>query len=268
MPTAWVTSGRSPSALENVQADLLGRVRAFENGVPFVAANKCGAELGMVAYCGKSQIVDATGAPAAIAGETEPEILKATVTTGTGTPHRTTPAQPSPRATGLEGAVRLGFSLDPLPADANRRLELLDDAYAVAPGDADRFAALDRLLPTAVVGDADALDPAGLVGYRRAGYRLVAWTATGPAEWIERVARARALELRLYLVVFDRCAGRAFAVDPDGTIVAGTFGEYRLASFALDVRKTIETAVAPGTDVADGLERVASIVIREDRVRA
>ena len=45
MPTAWVTTGRNPLALENVQADLLGRVRARENGVPFVAANKCGAEL-------------------------------------------------------------------------------------------------------------------------------------------------------------------------------------------------------------------------------
>ncbi|MGB6413823.1 MAG: carbon-nitrogen hydrolase family protein, partial [Candidatus Cybelea sp.] len=48
MPTAWVTSGRDPSALENVQADLLARVRAYENRVPFVAANKCGSELGMV----------------------------------------------------------------------------------------------------------------------------------------------------------------------------------------------------------------------------
>ncbi|MDP9025581.1 MAG: carbon-nitrogen hydrolase family protein, partial [Candidatus Eremiobacteraeota bacterium] len=50
MPTAWVTSGRDASALENVQADLLGRVRAFENNVSFVAANKCGVERGMVAY--------------------------------------------------------------------------------------------------------------------------------------------------------------------------------------------------------------------------
>ena len=58
MPTAWVTSGRDPGALENVQADLLARVRAYENGVPFVAANKCGVELGIALYCGKSQIVD------------------------------------------------------------------------------------------------------------------------------------------------------------------------------------------------------------------
>ncbi|MGB8624909.1 MAG: carbon-nitrogen hydrolase family protein, partial [Candidatus Cybelea sp.] len=82
MPTAWVTSGRDPSALENVQADLLARVRAYENRVPFVAANKCGSELGMVAYCGKSQIVDAGGEIVAIASEREPETLLAPVTLG------------------------------------------------------------------------------------------------------------------------------------------------------------------------------------------
>ncbi|MHB8147141.1 MAG: carbon-nitrogen hydrolase family protein, partial [Vulcanimicrobiaceae bacterium] len=69
MPTAWVTSGRDPEHLENAQADLLVRVRAFENGVPFIAANKCGVELAMVAYCGKSQIVAANGELLAIAGE-------------------------------------------------------------------------------------------------------------------------------------------------------------------------------------------------------
>ncbi len=36
-------------------------VRARENGVPFVAANKAGVELGAVAYCGKSTIVAADG---------------------------------------------------------------------------------------------------------------------------------------------------------------------------------------------------------------
>ena len=72
MPTAWVTSGRDPTSLENVQADLLGRVRAYENRVPFVAANKCGSELGMVAYCGKSQIVDSRGEIVALANQHRP----------------------------------------------------------------------------------------------------------------------------------------------------------------------------------------------------
>ncbi|MBV8490804.1 MAG: carbon-nitrogen hydrolase family protein [Candidatus Eremiobacteraeota bacterium] len=269
MPTAWVTSGRDPNALENVQADLLARVRAFENGVPFIAANKCGSELGMVAYCGKSQILDAAGMPIAIASQTEPETLKAVVETGAGRPHRAQPAHPTPRATVAERPLRIGFSFDPLPSDIDARLALLDDAYALAPENHDRIAALDRVVPTAVVGDELALDPAGLVAYRRAGYRLFVWSTAGAdSQWTERIARARALELRLYGIVFDRPNRRAYAVDPDGAVIAGTFGGFVLASFLLDPRRTMETAVAPGTDITDGLERIASIVIREDRIQS
>jgi hypothetical protein len=98
------------------------------------------------------------------------------------------------------------------------------------------------------------------VPYRRAGYALFCWTTVVRPPWLERIARARAVELRVYIVVFDRWGQRAFAVDPDGTIVAGTFDGYRLASFTYDPRKTAETAVAPGTDVAEGLDRIEAIV--------
>ncbi len=259
MPTAWVTSGRDPNALENVQADLLARVRAYENRVPFVAADKCGSELGMVAYCGKSQIVDAGGEIVAIAGEREPETLNARVTLGSQRAPRAEPAQPAPRSASAGTPLRIAIACDSLPADVDARLEMLDDAYAIAPGDAQRLETLVRDLPAAAVGDECVLDPAGLVPYRRAGYGLIVWSSALPEPWLERIARARALELRLYLVVFDRTQGRAFAVDPDGTIVAGTFDDFRLASFSYDPRKTRETIVAPGTDVAEGLERIAGL---------
>jgi predicted amidohydrolase len=61
VPTAWVSSGRDAEALENIQADLMISVRARENGVPLVAANKVGVEARSVAYCGKSQLVAADG---------------------------------------------------------------------------------------------------------------------------------------------------------------------------------------------------------------
>jgi hypothetical protein len=247
--------------LENVQADLLARVRARENGVPFVAANKCGSELGMVAYCGKSQVVAADGELQVIADEQRAATLETTVTIGNGRAYRTgrrVVAQANAQA--RLRPVRIAISPDPLPGDIDRRLELLGDEYALAPLDDLRLTALAAAVPTATVGDDDALDPAGLVRYRRAGYRLVVWSSDTESVWVERIARARALELRVYVVVFDRTARRAFAVDPDGTVVAGTFDDYRLASFSLDPRRTIETVVAPGTDVADGLERVAAIV--------
>jgi predicted amidohydrolase len=263
MPTAWVTSGRNPSVLENVQADLLARVRSYENGVPFVAANKCGAELGMVAYCGKSQIVNADGTIAAIASQSDPEILKAVVVTGAASPARTALAQPAPRATTVERPVRIAISDEPLPRDIDAKLQTLDDEFALDPDNDDRFAALDRVLPIARASDAEVLDPGGLVAYRRSGYRVAAWVTRAASPWTEAIARARAIELRMFVLVFDRAAGRAYCVDPDGTIVAGTFDGYRLASFALDPRRGAETTVAPGTDIFEGLERIAAIAHRE-----
>jgi predicted amidohydrolase len=260
MPTAWVTSGRDPQALENVQADLLARVRAYENRVPFVAANKCGSELNMVAYCGKSQIIDVGGEIVALASEREPEILRATVTFGGVRPSRVETVYPPLRQNYPAAPLRLAISYESLPADIDERLELLDDAYALSSTDSGRLELLDATIPSAPVDDRRVLDPGGLVPYRRAGYGLLCWTSDSGPPWLERIARARAVELRVYLVVFDRSAQRAFAVDPDGAIVAGTFAQYRLASFTFDPRRTGEMLVAPGTDVAEGLARVEAIV--------
>src|SRR5580692_12740888 len=186
MPTAWVTSGRNPLALENVQADLLARVRARENGVPFVAANKCGAELGMVAYCGKSQIVDAAGAVLAFAAESRPQTLDATVVLATARPRRAAAiAVPERRTASSASPVRIAISFDPLPDGVDRRLTVLGAGFALAPMDEARRIALDRVLPCAAVGDDEMFDPAGLVGYRRAGYVAAVWSSGLPAPWIE-----------------------------------------------------------------------------------
>jgi predicted amidohydrolase len=260
MPTAWVTSGRDPDALENVQADLLARIRAYENAVPFIAANKCGSELGIVAYCGKSQIVDAHGEVVAMASEREPQMVTASVTLGSKRPPRAIAARPPARVIEVVRPFRLAIAMDRLPDDVDSRLELLDDSFALSPQNPERFDALDVAVGAALVEDEVVRDPGGLVAYRRAGYRLICWATALHSPWTERLARARALELRLYVVVFDNANRRAFAVDPDGAIIAGTFDGYRLASFVLDPRKTAETSVAPGTDVGEGLERVEAIV--------
>ena len=150
-----------------------------------------------------------------------------------------------------------------LDADIERRLELLGDAYALSPGDGARLALLDAAIPTASLGDALVADPGGVAAFRAAGYRLICWTTDLAAPWAERLARARALELRVYVVVFDRPRQRAYAVDPDGAVIAGTFDGYRLASFTFDPRKASATLVAPQTDVAEGLDRIAALAARE-----
>ncbi|GAC1660152.1 MAG: hypothetical protein NVS4B13_08070 [Candidatus Elarobacter sp.] len=66
-------------------------------------------------------------------------------------------------------------------------------------------------------------------------------------------------ELRAYVVVLDSPRRRAFAVDPDGTVTCGTFGEFEVAAFAFDRSRTDAWRVAPSTDVREALVRIANI---------
>jgi predicted amidohydrolase len=263
MPTAWVTSGRDPQMLENLQADLLGRVRAFENGVPFIAANKCGIERNMVAYCGKSQIVEANGDVVVLASQTDEELISAHVELQTPAPHRAV-APDLPERTSQPGcALRIAIERANLPPDIGERLRILENDFALAAQGNDDFAALDREIPALRLDARDAFDPGVLAACRAAGYRVAVLDAKASHPWLERVARARAAELRMYVVVFDQQAQRAYAVDPDGALIAGTFGTFTIASFALDPQRTAQTLVAPGTDVAAGIEFVQSLSAHE-----
>ena len=219
VPTAWVTSGRDPHALENLQADLMIAVRARENGLPLVVANKVGVEARSVAYCGKSQIVTADGTVVALAPQDE----EATCTRPLRSARRPSLShrsrRPSKRRAGepLSDVVRIATR--PMPTRAAR-----------ARGDRRRGLVIDpRTLPAsgdvAVVGDAAVLDPRALVAPRLAGVRLFVWQASIDAAWAVPFARTRAAELRAYVVVFGTPRKRAFAVDPDGVVVCGTFDE-------------------------------------------
>ncbi len=275
MPTAWVTSGRDPGALENIQADLMVNVRARENGVPFVTCNKAGVELAAVAYCGKSTIVDATGETLARGSERSEEIVFAHVAPGKGarasrelSQHGTTPHRSSPAKT-----ARIGFTPERDDATLERftrfaahaDYDLIVSASShgsagdvrtlgvEARGDFDADIVDIAGLRIVVVGDAVLRHPRGLLSAHAAGADLVVWDVRGDERWALRFARTRAAELRAYVVLLDRESKRAFAVDPDGIVVAGTFDGYRLASFVYDSARTAATLVAPSTDVADGL---------------
>ena len=242
MPTAWVTSGRDPAALENIQADLLARIRARENGVPFIAANKCGVELGCVAYCGKSQIVHADGNIAAIAAQDEPAILTAEIEIGD-----------APVSRELTHSEYFDAPPTPTRIAIAARAEQPQDAERVRILEAERFVHVG----SESLSDEVVLDPRGLAELRLRGTTFAVWHTQIDPQWQVTFARARALELRMYVAVIDSKRGRAFAADPDGAVVCGTFGDYEIASFAFDPVRTQMTLVAPGTDVLEGLTHAA-----------
>lgn len=241
MPTAWVTSGRDARNLENVQADLLARVRARENGVPFIAANKCGVELRCVAYCGKSQIIAADGTLLALASQDRSETIVADVVIDAEQVKRSNDFGAS-----FEGAweapIRIAITARAPRDGDDELLRILEAGTLIHSG-------------SPAVGDDIVLDPAGLTALRLSGRALAIWKTSYDPDWQVTFARARALELRMYVIVIDPRRERAYAVDPDGTVICGTFGEYEIASFAFDPAKTQQTALAPGTDVLEGLAR-------------
>ncbi len=251
MPTAWVTSGRDPHALENIQADLMIPVRARENGVPLVAANKTGFEARCTAYCGKSRILAADGETVALAGENIETTLHGTVAIG---PSIVDVDAPPAGVTRLRGNA--------LPASMRIAIaHRADDRLHVLAGMVDADLTVDpHARPAsdevAIVEDEAVLDPRALVGPRLDGVRLFVWHASIDAAWVVPFARTRAAELRAYVVVLDTPRRRAFAVDPDGAVVCGTFGELELAAFAFDRARTDTWRVAPATDVREGLVRI------------
>ncbi|HEY0798029.1 MAG TPA: carbon-nitrogen hydrolase family protein [Candidatus Baltobacteraceae bacterium] len=168
MPTAWVTSGRDPAVLENVQADLMAAVRAAENGVPFVAANKCGVEAKSVAYCGKSLIVDREGTVVARASDREETVLFGEIEIGAPVRARSS-LLATPERLARDARARIAIT----PSDDPHEIDAL--AYQAALADAGLLIA--RAQPSAPA-TIDVLDiTSGLTepAMRRAGALDIGW---------------------------------------------------------------------------------------------
>ncbi len=244
MPTAWVTSGRDPSALENLQADLLAFVRARENRVPFVAANKAGGEADIARYCGKSAILAADGSILARASERTEETIFATVEIGA--PN----AFIRPRALALPG----GAPSAAMPA--RRRVAVAYDAASVTEPARRFLDALDSIADAWEIDDAALASPLALVEARLHGMRVFRCESDLERSWCERFTRARCAELRCYGVVVHRPSAEIFAVDPEGTILTSSSSQQPVVSFAIDIARTEIGELAPSSDALATLARV------------
>ncbi|HHW01338.1 MAG TPA: carbon-nitrogen hydrolase family protein [Thermoanaerobacterales bacterium] len=72
-------SGRNPAKLSNPQFDYMLRVRAIENGVWLIMADKAGIEADTVVYAGRSCVINPEGEVVAAASADKPEILYADI---------------------------------------------------------------------------------------------------------------------------------------------------------------------------------------------
>src|SRR6185312_13830366 len=144
---------------------LMVNVRARENGVPLIAANKAGVEARSVAYCGKSAIVAADGTFAARASQDEQTILFGRVAVGPPLVRRGPSVPPVTRGAGAAA----------LPESARIAIALRNDP---ALHESARIADADMTIDThaqpsssdiAIVDDEAVLDPRALIAPRLDG---------------------------------------------------------------------------------------------------
>jgi len=78
-PTALVTGGGDRSALSNPQVEYMLPVRALENGVWIVVANKVGLEADTILYCGRSCVINPGGEKVVVGSPDHEEIVSCQV---------------------------------------------------------------------------------------------------------------------------------------------------------------------------------------------
>lgn len=256
--TAWVTPVPPPEGT-NPQAEFLWRVRALEAGVPAAAATKVGTEAGMAIYSGCSQIVDARGEVVAMAGPFDPELLVADVEV---------PERPHPPFDDADSDAVSGDPVRPDSRDGHVHVVALsheDLADVVTARDAQVVVAAGRSLSTRDLPEhavatvsGDAMLVAGPA--RRAALRgavvLVWWAESVSSPFVETVARARAFENRVFVVVWrDPSDGGPLVVSPAGRVIARSpaIGARHAVAAACLWAEAANKEMAPGTDVWDGV---------------
>jgi len=93
-PTGLVTGGGNRAMLSNPQVEYMLPVRALENGVWIVAANKVGLEADTILYCGHSCVIDPLGNKVAEGSTDREEVIFCDISLS-GAPHIPVPRCPA-----------------------------------------------------------------------------------------------------------------------------------------------------------------------------
>jgi predicted amidohydrolase len=253
--TAWVVSQPSPTGT-NVQAEFLWRVRALEWGCAAVACTKVGTEAGLAMYAGKSQAIASDGTVMAMASPTEPELLVCELEVPTAGPAERS-AAPSARAGGRSRSE----------VAAPRAPDRVDGVAVIAVATAaELLTRAGGLVCNLLVGPNGVVESRGLeVATLYDDDMLSPWPARDAAfagaHVVEEIARARALENRVFVAVWRPVDdGPALVVGPSGAVVArAPAGASYVTSTAIVPAEASVKELVPGTDVFAG-----AVALRSD----
>src|SRR5579872_234210 len=265
-PTAWVGYGPSYETMPNPQADFMLRVRALESNAWIAAADKCGSEHEAIYYVGRSQIVAPDGSAHALAGAAEPEVIVAEIARPRSRSVFKAPNAARVLTPGSAGApaslVWLGVYQAPRRCSSHERQTMqalsAQGATVVLRTDASpaqlRATLRSRCpsLRSACIEGRALLAPESARAAARGGIDLLVWLKPPQDLPVLDIARTRALESRIYVLVAarPRTDVSACLVDPNGTVVAAALRNAAGAFVApLDPAAARRKLVVPGTTV-------------------
>ena len=155
-PTALVTGGGDRVALSNPQIDYMLPMRAMENGVWIVVANKVGLEADTILYCGRSCVIDPQGHKVAVGSSDREEVVFGDIALSD------TPLMPVTRAPGAYGMLTKPMEDQPIARLLHEPLVLEETVVRVAAvqlfaraSSEDYLARVEELLDTLSRQDVD-----------------------------------------------------------------------------------------------------------------
>lgn len=272
-PTAWVGYGWSHADIRNVQADYMLAVRALENGVWIAAADKCGSELEAVHYAGRTQIVGPDGNRVAGAESSLPQIVCADVPK--------TCARPFVVSLSVQQRAVLGSPVARARSQTRKMprfwvgvyqssVTKSDDALAMKALRAQGIHALIRTgqrpktvarallqargLRSAVVLDDQMLAPEPARAAALQGADLIVWLTRAEHSMTLEIAKTRAVENRIYVVVATPAPSRqaSCVIAPDGSLGARALAKQRNGFVTV-----IDTALARRKEIVPGTQTFA-----------
>ena len=266
-PTAWVSSGATYESMRNPQVDYMMSVRARENGIWIAAADKCGSEHGAVHYVGNSMIVAPDGSVVASADARSPSIVIADVQRGRDRPfvvalsaaERRALARLEPRAISAKPpAFRLGVLQGPFRRGRATAIAALQAQGVGAIVDTSSKASAMRAelrkvrgLRVSIIPATRMLAPEPPRAAAIDGADVLVWIDPPADPMCRAIARTRALENRVYVVVCERAgsAGNACVIDPDGAVTGeALIGTPSGFVAAIDAARARDKTLVPETD--------------------
>jgi predicted amidohydrolase len=268
-PTAWVAFGSSYERMHNPQADFMMSVRARENGIWIAAADKYGSEHASVHYVGRSMIVAPDGDVASVGPANGPALVIADAVHARARPfvaaltasERRALQRLRPRKRSRAGAFRLAVLQGPMRTGRSSALRALEAQVVAAiietPASPSAVRqALRRLrgVGIAVTSGRRMLAPEPARAAALLGIDLVVWTSPPRLAFARDIARTRAVENRVFVVVCATAAhsSPACVIDPSGNVI-GEALEGIPSGFvaAIDPRAARDKTLVPCTDAFD-----------------